>query len=846
MSGVGNGGEATIRKHTVLDLTRLRDLSDAKRIFLSIRDEDNVSVLVNNINFDNYIAFGSENNYNLYGYTQINSNFNTFNNYSTDIARVDTVYIDGKSKNRQSNYKYAYHYPLTSSNWNKFSRYKIRNDFYKMINLGYGEYGYNTGIYTHDFYSFISLFDSTIQSYFPNHIDLDNSNYIDFQKSNPASNEYVDDKPVEYHGRNIYIDKKFIYLKIKDAMALDRNKDTKHIVACKYMVIELDGPDAEKPVRLDSLFTLCNTHAYILTNESNKLKLIPIKLLADCKATKFGDPSDSRTLLNLSNVNNIYRLCYQSNIEDMSMHRIELDGTDDVILTEAFYKSKIRKLPKGLSLSKAPKNILAKNMFAFAKDIEDDISKINLPTLSVSNNPPNRKNGYDMNGMYQDSSCRHINRSIISTNNENSIWAEEMYKNTTLIEDSPLPDGMFKNYEVIENMFSGVTFETADTFRYIYHEFAKNLDNNTSSFKNIAIKNNIENYKAIIRSEDDDKRINIVSFIDDANIEPSDKFIRLSIIGKRGGSPLSNQLHIISLSSKELSVGFSHERIKKIVAEIDRRPGDISNYNLLPVEFTYVNKKILSSLSSETISGFFQFIAKPGNMVHVFRRLAMVLRGHDYFDAYRYIFNGIFDSAYLLKTKYAKNYSMTAILYSNTNEPVDMLSLDEIIAEARPYSITSRQQNSAYAIINTNGKNLKWTMSRYHYNNYRRSRDDNSELLLVGEVSIFTNAVYLYRAINAQMYFTKDFSNEKIEFIFKALDETNLVRFLALMSLYMDPNDPKKPVGRFILLHNGNIYDSKTDMDRINALASFNQSHIDEIKTNVDEYDDGFLIRDEA
>ena len=32
-------------------------------------------------------------------------------------------------------------------------------------------------------------------------------------------------------------------------------------------------------------------------------------------------------------------------------------------------------------------------------------------------------------------------------------------------------------------------------------------------------------------------------------------------------------------------------------------------------------------------------------------------------------------------------------------------------------------------------------------------------------------------------------------------------------------------------------------MSRINALATFNQSHIDEIKTNVDEYDDGFLIR---
>lgn len=842
MSAVGSA-DSNRRHPVVLDLTRIRDLSDAKRIFLNIRDDDNVSVLVNDdMSFNNYIAFASENNYNLYGYTHINSNFNTFNNYSTDIARVDTVYIDEKSKNRYSNYKYAYHYPLTSSNWNKFSRYKIRNNFYKMINLGYGEYGYNTGMYTHDFYSFISLFDSTIQSYFPNHIDLDNSNYIDFQKSNPASNEYVDDKPVEYHGRNIYIDKKIIYLKIKDAMALDRNKDTKHIVACKYMVIELDGPDAEKPVRLDSLFTLCNTHAYILTNESNKLKLIPIKLLADCKATKFGDPSDSRTLLNLSNVNNIYRLCYQSNIEDMSMHRIELDGTDDIILTEAFYKSKIRKLPKGLSLSKAPKNILAKNMFAFAKDIEDDISKINLPTLSVSNNPPNRKNAYNMNGMYQDSSCRHINRSIISTNNENSIWAEDMYKNTTLIEDSPLPDGMFKNYEVTGGMFKNVIFETADTFKYIYGEFSKDNVPLSTVFNDITIKNNIRDYKTIIKSSDN-KNINIMTFTANSNIEPNSELIRMSIIGRRRGKYLFNQLNITSPICKELSVGCTHKDLQHYANLEIPNPHD---GQVLPIDFRHKLKKF--SDESDSTSGFFQVITPSRDVMPAFRRLALLLIGNDYYDSYTHIFDGIFQRTSKQVTNKVDNYSMTTILYSNTTEAVDMFSLDEISRSYLKEYATRRQYNDACAIINTNGKNLKWTLSRYHYLLWKQqqSRYDGEILRYCEYVSIFTNPVYLYRAIDAQMYFTKEFVEEKIEFIFRALDVESLKQFLALMSLYMDPNDPKKPVGRYILLYNDSMYDSKTDMARINALASFNQSYIDEIKTNTDLYDDGFIFRDEV
>lgn len=843
MSGDGGASNYTLtRRRMVVDLTRLKQpkLEDIKSR-LETSNSDRASILITSDYTFSTINFNSKKRYYLYGYCPVDFNGNTTINYSRDLARSNNSYIDKTIDNRYSNYRYAYHYPVMSSNWNKFSRFKVDYFKYKATMMH---------IHTHDFYSFLSIFDSINQYNFSNFIYLDNSNYKDFQTKNSNSSEYIDDKYMNYHGRNIYIDRDFIYLRAKDAM----NIITQPYItaACKYMTIELDGKN-KKPIKLEKIFSICTTHAYIYTTDDNKLKLNPVKLLEDCKATKFGDITDHRTLLNLSKVSDIGSLCSDSNVEDMSMHRIEMDSTAYYInMDSAFKNSKIKKLPAGFveSLRTGFNMILASSLFRSAKNIEADISKINIPTLG------SKPSTYTISNMYKDSNCRHINRSIISRNDRDDIRADYMYAGTTLIEDTPLPDGMFKNYKNFDGIFDGVTFENANTFKYIYGEFAKTEikfgSNNrkiTPQINNINIINNVKDYKIIIGSGEDYEKTNLIPFTIYPDSITGSEMIRLSILGnKREDIESSNnkKLYAVGGPCRELSFGFRMSDLKH-AASIGYKEYTSDKYFIVRDDFKYhFIRSNIDSLKPD----FFSVIAKPID-VQVFRRLSILLYGDDYYSRYNYIFDGAFRDRSSSQSG-RDEYKITSILYSNTLKSTNMISLDEIISKNLLSPIIQRRFDNACAIINTNGKNLKWTLSEYHYNTHNRMENIFGVRTSYGVphfynyISVFTNAVYLYRAINAQMYFTKDFSGEKIEFIFRACDNLNLVRFLALMSLYMDPNDPKKPVGRFILLHNGNIYDSKTDMSRINTLATFNQSHIDEIKTNVDEYDDGFLIRDEV
>lgn len=804
MAGSGSSGAAEVRERMVLDFTRINSLYDIKRVCLNIHNEDNISVLINSSNF-NSVSFDSQNEYNLYGYGWIDFKGNTFINYSTDLARSTETYRNKGDKNRYSNYKYAYHYPSPQSNWSKFSRFKSNNTTARF------------SITTNDYYSFLSLFDTTVYPYMY-------SNYLELTNSNGPE----DNKSVEYHGRNIYKDRNFIYLKVDDNMYLNNGNYVTDV--CKYMVFELEP--TRKKYNLDGIFSLCNTHAYIVNASADKLNITDLTgLLKNCKATKFGDITDSRTILNLTNVDKASFLCYNSNVEDMSMHTIRLNKSANKIdLHNAFGHSKIKKLPAGLieSMSGGFKYLDASGIFYNFKNFETDISKINLPTLGST------PSIYYLYQMYMLSNCRHINKTIISTNDHDIINADSMYKDTTLIEDSPLPNSMFKNYKNTSSMFENVVFKTADTFKYIYSEFAKggaeyNYTSFASAFRNITIVNNIQNYKAIIGAGDDYVKTSLTSFWAFHDKLSESEMIRLSVIGRRRlykDEPIP--VEAACLRAKELSFGSRVDDIK--------RAADAGNIGEFAAYFIKPDIDFKNGLD-EGESGFFNIIIKLERQqeLQMFRRLSMLLAGDDYYRVYNYLFNSAFKDRGETPN-ISKNYKITSILYSNTNKTVDMLSLDEIISGDMLHTILQRKFDNACAIINTNGKNLKWTLSRYHYNTHK----------YYNYISVFTNAVYLYRAINAQMYFTKDFQNEKIEFIFRALDEQNLIRFLALMSLYMDPNDPKKPVGRFILLYNENTYDSKTDMARINALVSFNQSHIDEIKTNTEEYDDGFVVRDEA
>ena len=827
-------------KKISLDLTRLEKKYEIEGITKHIKDTSKVSVILDYNNIDS-LDITNHNAYNLYGYSnniKDNSATESKVNYSGDIAR--TIILKNKSKNRYFDYKYAYHYPLGKANYTKFSRYYNRRDYTDLFFLN-------------DFYSFLSFFDKTIHPYYYIFSFLDNSEYSDFYSIRSNADKDVIN-PISYHGRDIYMDANILYLKIESKVNFYREYKSP-IRPYKYMIIELSGKYNDN-IKLDSLFSLCKKHAYILNDTNNKLAIIDLtNLLAGCKATKFGDPNDSRTLLDISDVYVMTGFCSDSNIEDLSMHTIRLIDSKDktLYLTSSFANSKIRKLPKGLVESFRTggySTIYASYMFINSKDIEMDISKINIPTLGSS------PSTYNLNHMYDQSNCRHINRSIISRNDRDEIQADGMYMGTTLIEDTPLPDGMFKNYRNFDKIFDGVTFETANTFKYIYGEFAKTEikyessgSKKTPQINNINIINNIKDYKIIIGSGEDYEKTNLIPFtIYPDNITGSE-MIRLSILGNKREdieSSNSKKLYAVGRPCKELSFGFRMDDLKR-AANIGYKQYTSDKYFITNDDFKYhFIRNDIESLKPD----FFSVIAKPID-VQVFRRLSILLYGDDYYNRFNYIFDGAFRDRSSSQSG-RDEYKITSVLYSNTLKSTNMISLDEIISKNLLSPIIQRRFDNACAIINTNGKNLKWTLSEYHYNTHNRMEDIFGARTSYGVphfynyISVFTNAVYLYRAINAQMYFTKDFSAEKIEFIFRANDQLNLVRFLALMSLYMDPNDPKKPVGRFILIHNGNIYDSKTNMGRINALATFNQSHIDEIKTNVDEYDDGFLVRGEV
>lgn len=817
------------RRHpVVLDFTRIDNLNDTKRIFLNIRDDYAISVLVNDGSIRDYI-FDSQNTYNLYGYMSIDFKGNNDINYAIDLARMDKTYLDKKTENRYSNYKYANHYPVPMSNWNKFSRFK----------LDYLEYSRIASIKTHDFYSLLSIFDSINQYRYHNFLSLDNSNYKDFNTNNPDSIEYVD-KPVEYHGRNIYIDKNFIYLKVNGAADVFAS----NVVASKYMAVELDG-STKSPVKLKGIFALCNTHAYIVNSPTNKLDLMPEYLLSCCNATKFGDISDERTILNLTNVKDISGLCNFSKVEDLSMHTIKMDRSAEYItMAFAFQESKIKKLPAGFveSLSGGFKNLSAIDAFKNAKNIELDISKINIPTLGSA--PSN----YNLTGMYKGSNCRHINRSIVAKNDKDRINSERMYEDTTLIEDSPLPDGMFKRYTPLYHIFDGVTFETADSFKYIYSEFTKSadftnasLDGNTK-FSNIIIKNNINGHKVIIGSGSDYSKTRLASFTDygddsTTNSEP----LRLSIMGKLYAD-YYRRITVVGVSCKELSFGSRLSDLKEAAkAGFNDGNGKLVHYYIYS-KFKEFADVIKNEYNYST--NFFYSKITPADH-QVFRRLSMLIGYDDYYKICDYLFKGVFQYRYENNSFVQPTYNITSILHSVTTKDVDMLSLDEIKDTNFITPIITKQYYSACAIINTNGKNLKWTLARKHKDEYSTAK---TELLFnipryYAFLSVFTSAIYLYRAIKAQMYFTSSFMNEKIEFVFKANDEISLFRFLAVMSLYMDPNDPQKAVGRYLLIYNGTVYDSKTDMNRINTLATTGkiQEYVREINENRDMYDDGFV-----
>lgn len=801
-SGAGGGGESNLlpKRQMVIDLTRVTQskLENVKS-HLETSNSDGMSLLITSNYASPTMNFNSKKKYYLYGYYPVDFKGTETINYSRDLARSNNSYIDNTIDNRYSNYRYAYHYPVNSSNWNKFSRFKVDYYDYKATMMA---------IHTHDFYSFLSIFDSINQYNFSNFIYLDNSNYKDFQAKNPNSSEYVDDKPMNYHGRNIYIDKKFIYLKVNDAINLIKQGN---VTACKYMVIELNGA-TKKPVKLEEVFSLCNTHAYIVNNSTNKLNITPEGLLANCKATKFGDISDERTILNLSDVDDASRLCNNSNIEDMSMHTIRLNRSANVNIGLAFSNSKIKKLPAGFidSLSGGLKYLNAINLFSNSTNFETDISKINIPTLGSV------RSYYAVDHMYKNSNCKHINRTIISTNKSDEISAILMYSGTSLIEDSPLPDGMFKNYKFVNEMFRNVLFKTVDTFKYIYSECAKNAKfsstyNNKISFMDIGIENSKENSNIDISGDG----LSLIPFIINDRKSPDSKYYNINITGFRSFENRHDAIKVVAPKCKELKYGCSYSDLKTISTkdQFNNKYGGL---------FLGYNDLQLSSFDDRSeVPAFFKVNIPSNTALDLFREIRFMLISDDYYHLYNKIFKGIFEQN--LAPKNNRGMNTTAVLFSNTNNTVEMISLDELKKDKYTGVLLSRYiTDSACAIVNTNGKNLKWTLSKYHYDLYNNKYEYNifDAYRYYAYISVFNNAGYLRRAILAQMYFTKSFENEKIEFIFRAKDIESLKEFMALMSQYMSTTDNSKPVGRYLLLYNNTTYDSKTDMDSINRLVA--------------------------
>lgn len=776
--------------HVVLDFTRIDSLYSIYSVLSNItHNEDNVSALINykekrSDKINDYLSLKSQTPYNLYGYGPVDFKGNTIINYSRDLARISKTHTDAGSTNKYSNYKYAYHYPVLFSNWNKFSRCK--NDDYR-------NYSIYTTIYTKDSYSFLSIFDST---------DQYNNNIY-----NEISLDRIDQPPT-YHGRNIYINSDLVYLKINNNIYTNINLGRSY----KYMIIELDGT-INKSAKLGNIFRNCTTHAYVLTNPNNRLTPYLPGLLANCSATKFGDPSDDRTLLNMTDINDISYMCSNSNIEDMSMHKISFGlGHKRYYMDDAFKLSKIKKLPTGLveSLGRGYADLSLRSAFDGAKNIEIDISKINIPTLGTS------PSDYNVSNMYENSNCRHINRSIISRNDGDYISANYMYKDTTLVEDTPLPDGMFKNYKRVDNMFKNTTFETTDTFKYIYTECAKNTNfaDKSSSimpFINIGIINSKENSNIDVSGDN----LSLIPFIIDDTKSKDSKYYNINITGFRSFENRLNAIIVVAHKCKELRYGCSYNDLKTISTkdQFNNKYGGL---------FLGFDDLCLSSNDDRSgVPAFFKVNMDSNTVLDLFREIRLMLISDDYYRLYNKIFEGIFEQNLAPKNNRGKN--TTAVLFSNTNTSIEMLSLDELKQDKYTGILLSRYiTDSACAIVNTNGKNLRWTLSKYHYDLYNGKYEYNifDAYRYYAYISVFNNVVHLRRAILTQMYFTKSFENEKIEFIFRAKDIESLKEFMALMSQYMSTADDSKPVGRYLLLYNNATYDSKTDMDSINRLVT--------------------------
>lgn len=802
-------------KKISLDLTRLRERYEIEGITTHIKDNSKVSVLVNHRNLKE-LDISRHNTYNLYGYIDEisdNSNKESKVNYSSDIAR--TIKLKNKPKNRYSNYKYAYHYPLVKANYTKFSRYNSN--------------GFQNLFYLRDFYSLLSFFDSTTHSsYYYTYLPLDNSNYYDFYSISSNTNKDIVD-PISYHGRDIYMDANMLYLKIESNSDFYRQET---FAPYKYMIIELSKKYSGN-IKLEYLFSLCRKHAYLLNDSGNKLDASLPRLLANCKATKFGDPDDARTLLNASDVYDITSFCHLSNIEDLSMHTINMtnDKYGTINLNNAFAYSKIRKLPKGLleSIKNAGgyQTLYAESMFENAKDIEMDLSTIEIPTKGDS------PSDYILTKMYSGSNCRHVNRMIKSTNESDIISAEKMYAETNIVETTPLPSDIFKNYKKTYGMFDKTIFENLDTFKYICMALAASGRNNKAITEAAIKADNRPNYKL---------ECPIVSFrLGSQRLE--DTIESLSISGDRGYRSL--EIHADRVVS--LDIGLKLVKLKEFM-DTKRNDSTFTQHpNEISPEYDFTISREVSSYDA-TFS-FFLTLNPPRYAARyrdkycpIFRSIRFLMCGENYYELYENIFKQIFSTPPdRTDSRHFYEYDRASALFCASNTKPDMMTLTELSDDKYMNILKSNllEYCNACATISINGLHTKWTAYRPHINKFTKEKGYKARLIgqdvdkFFNCISVFTDAVHLKKCIMAQKVMTPTLSAEnKIEFIFKARDSYELVRFLKLMDEHLAiNNEPDKLVGRFLLLYDGRVFDSSNGIPKV--LYTIGTEHAESAKADL-------------
>lgn len=805
-----------------LDFTRYGNSAIDSIYEANISGEYTTSIIVDTLGGKNIEL--TESKINMYGYYALPSGDNKNVNLARDIMRTGSApkFIENDSpkdlNHRYYGYRYASHYPTSESYWTKFSRFHVE---YSSSGKGYKylEYMKKNRLNITDFYTFISLFDDihTKVPYFIN-ITFNNTRYHDYQKNNPTSDKFTDGNPIKFHARNIYMTDEYLYININRPINIYVDlANNRTVLACKYMAIKV-GNTLDGLVSLNGLYSLCSTHAYLLFNGHDETQLSLAGLLKGCRATKFGDINDSRTILNMSNLTTIGDMCLNSNVEDLSMHTIEMSPIEDLDMSSAFRNSKLKRLPNGFlkSLSRASgyKKVNAQRMF-FNTNISDDISDFRLP---IREGVPAK---FLLDGMYERSGCRRINTGIVSRNNDDIISAGFMYRDCKLDAESELPEDVFKNYTNTYGMFKNTIFDSPTSFAHTYKAISKyhelgdasyNDRNDETPFMGIGIKNSTENSDVTVSGE----KVNLLSFVVDDRKSKDSKYYNINITGFRSFKDKHNSIRVVAPKCKELRYGCSYSDLKTISTK------DQFNNKYGGLFLGFDDLRLSSFDDSSGVPAFFKVNIVPNTALDLFREIRLMLIGNDYYNLYNKIFEGIFAQNIGAKNNGGKD--TTAVLFSNTNTSIEMLSLDELKDAKYTGVLLSRYTtDSACAIINTNGKNLKWTLSKYHYKLYNNKFEYNTPYgayRYYDYISVFTNAVYLRRAILAQMYFTKSFENEKIEFIFRAKTIDSLKEFMALMSQYMSTTDNSKPVGRYLLLYNNETYDSKTDMDSINRLIS--------------------------